>query len=72
MHERLKKYYNGRTCDNGVDTSSALAWFAALLDGDYRNGAIFQLNSDEFMQEYLYPEDFEYWLQKKEEFLAKQ
>lgn len=72
MYERLKKYHDGRTCDNGVDTSSALAWFTALLNDDVRDGAIFKLNSDEFMKEYLYPEDYDYWLQKKAEYLAQQ
>lgn len=65
MHERLEKYYDGRTCGDYIDESSAISALAALIDGRTHGGALFKMHSDEFMKEHLYPEDYEFWMEQK-------
>ena len=65
MDERLRKYYDGRTCGLDLDRGSAVATLATLLGGDTHDGDLFRMNSDEFMKEHLLPEDYDYWLSEK-------
>lgn len=70
MDSRLEKYYDGRSCDIGLDRSSAIAAFAALLNGNTHGGDLFKMHDDSFMQKNLYPEDFDYWMTEKKEALS--
>lgn len=69
MDEFTRKYggYGEKNFSVGEDwnRSSALGAFRALLKGNDHNGDLFRMYTDEFMREYLLPEDFAYWLECK-------
>ncbi|MBQ9041426.1 MAG: hypothetical protein IJ111_01260 [Eggerthellaceae bacterium] len=65
MDERLEKYYDGRSCEIGLDRSSAIAAFASLLNGETQDGRLFDMTPDSLMEEFLYPEDYAFWLESK-------
>lgn len=71
MHERLEKYYDGRTCNDDPLRSSALAALWALCEGRTHDGDLFRMHSDEFINAYLFPEDYEYWIAEKRKALGQ-
>ena len=70
MDKRLEKYYSGFAASDNIARSSAVSAFAALLRGDVKEGAVFKMNSDEFMREHLDPEDFVFWIDSKNKIFA--
>ena len=66
---RLVKYHSGFSCNDDPGQGSALAALFALENGNTHEGALFIMHPDNFMKKYLYPEDFEYWMEQKKHYL---
>ena len=70
MDKRLEKYYNGRTCGINLDQGSAVSALSSLIEGKTYDGDLFKMHDDAFMKEQLFPEDYEFWQEKKRDALA--